>query len=156
MHLLEVVTYQVKTSSHVNGFDVPFIRLKFVLPHAEHGVFYLVHLLSSSSWYSQGRPEFSIFLITLYTSLFSDVYPCDQTVSLLKAHLVIYFLNPGGYWETSEDKASTWRVNMLLGGQEIWQLLQKLDLMVHTNNLSVLVNVNSFPQSGCFCFVWTA
>lgn len=62
-------------------------------------------------------------------------------------------LNPGGYCNTSKDRASTSRVNMLLGGQEVWQLLQKLDLMVHTNNLSVLVNVNSILQSGCFCFV---
>lgn len=120
-------------------------------------VFYLVRLLCSSFWYPQGRPEVYIFRITLYTSLFSDeCTPVIKQCHWVKVEFIIYFLNPMGYGKTSKDKASTCRVNMLLGGQEIWQLLQKLDLMVHTNNLSVLVNVNSFLQSGCICFVWAA
>lgn len=155
---LEQLISKLEIRNHASIFDACFILLKFVLPHAELEVFSLVCLLASSSfsWYLQGRLEFNNFLVAFHTFFSLRCLPMWSNSVAGESVFGNLLLNTSGYWESTKDKASTWRVNMLLGGQEIWQLLQKLDLMVHTNNLSVLVNVNSFPQSGCFCFVWAA
>lgn len=154
----QLYSSMLETSDHVRTFV--FVSSFWNHYLMQNSVFSLVCLLSSSSssWYLQGRLEYLSNRFLYFFFSFSSVYPSDQIVLLVKHYCVVssLLLNTSGHGETSKDKASTSRVNVLLGGQEIWQLLQKLDLMVHTNNLSVLVNVNSFPQSGCFCFVWTA
>lgn len=157
---MEWLFSKLETTNRINSFDVRFILLKFVLPHARRtrrvllsksAVLFLLLLLMSSrqAWVQYLSNSFLCFFFLASLPMWSNSVAGESVFGNL-------LLNISGYGETSEDKASTSRVNMLLGGQEIWQLLQKLDLMVRTNNLSVLVNVNSFPQSGCFCFVWTA
>lgn len=158
MHLPGTVIFQVRNHQSCKQFWCPFhpfeicitsCRTRCFLLSTSAVLFLLLLIPSRQAWVQYLSDSFLYFFFLRCLPMWSNSIAGGSVFGNL-------LLNTGGYWNTSKDKASTSRVNVLLRGQEVWQLLQKLDLMVHTNNLSVLVNVNSFLQSGCFSFVWTA